>query len=1016
MVKILANRRIEVDIIANDRASSVFYNIRNASSGMSSTLMTALGGTAGAISGFDNALRSYNSSMYRFNRVVTRAVIASGEAVYNFTKDAINNFTELERQHAKTMGAMATSYDKTAEAQARFLSDSEKLKQQAKILGTYGPNGNGALNTVNEVSYAQTALVKSGMTANDILGSDALESVLKFAGGNDLDVDTATTFAVNMATVFDKPVEKWGEMLDMITKAADISVIDVEDIMNSLTYTGGIASGLDRDLEEVLGIISIMGQAGLRGRVAGTGLQSFFTRILSAGELSDIEVGNAPTKHAANLYDQFVLSATNGEGTFKAMDEVAEALNVAMEDMNDQEQAWFAKKLFGLYQMKAAYALTGAVDGDTNLITDFIDQIANESKGTNDIKYELMQSSQYGKLTSLGNVWEGIKTDLGDKLSPVVSAVADELLAFLKDPQNYEINWDTLRDAISESGDEIGKQYGIEIGNAIANIGNWGIDAALIGGTLVPQVGGIISGIGKLLNGDISGALDDFKSGIDDTNNEIENLPPELQDTAEAARNVIAAFTILSGINLATNIAQIFTSALNLFIAKPISAITSRINSTNANVTSANSTITATSVTVTAGTATSVNIGSIPVMNVTAGVVNVYGGNGYNPTNPTTPTTPTTPQLPSVPVIPVLPSGGNTLQLPGGNSIPQLPGSGTSTIVGDPSKATTLHNFFGTYMTKSQIIKSVLGTAGKAVGLASIFATLLSLGGDSPQQDIYYKNAMGEGIEKGYEGDVLKQYILDYMAERADILNVGEGQGTTNFLNQIGAYFDAQMGLYEKWTDDTYKEEALEAIRAEIEEQGRLSDDFLKSLVTNEIKTDDGREGKYIGTQADLTTLFKLLFGEDYKQPNVYSGFADQYTTKYVKGKLPTGTTSPAVGLISPTDNIKNKLTGSFAQDYGFNAKEIISGTQSVVESSQTVVSGSQTVVENSQNVITASQNVITASQSVIDSVNDAMSRVQRPIINVNVSTKVDKNGNATSSVTQNNLLSNLARFGNRFP
>ena len=115
-------------------------------------------------------------------------------------------------------------------------------------------------------------------------------------------------------------------MLDMVTKAADISAIDVQDIMDSLTYTGGIASGLGRDLEEVLGVISVMGQAGLRGRVAGTGLQALFTRILSNGELSDTQIDKAPTKYVGQVYNAFLEETTNKDGTFKNMDEVAASL------------------------------------------------------------------------------------------------------------------------------------------------------------------------------------------------------------------------------------------------------------------------------------------------------------------------------------------------------------------------------------------------------------------------------------------------------------------------------------------------------------------------------------------------------------------------------------------------------------------------------------------------------------------------------------------------------------------
>lgn len=979
----MAKRRIEVDIVANDGASSVFQTIRSSAASMSSTLMSALSGSASAVASLDNALRNYNASMYRYNRVVGSVVRTAGDSIYNFTRDAINNFSALEQQHAKTMGAMATDYSKTAEAQRKFLEDSEKLKQQALTLGTSGPNGKGSLNTVYDVSYAQTALIKSGMSADDILKSNAVESILKFAGGNDLDIDTATMFAVNLATVFNKPVEEWEKMLDMVTKAADISVIDVEDIMDSLTYTGGIASGLGRDLEEVLGIISVMGQAGLRGRVAGTGLQAFFTRILSAGELGETAIGNAPSEYVGNMYNAFIAEAVNADGSFKDMDEVASLLDTAMGTLNDQEQAWFAKKLFGLYQMKAAYAITGAVDEDTNLITDFINQIENESGGTNDIKYQLMQSSQYGKLESLQNAWEGIKTDVGDRLSPVVTTVADELLEFLDDPQSYKFDTDALRSAISESGVLISERYGEELGDAIANIGNFGVDSAIIAEALIPQAGGIIGAIGKLAQGDISGALDEFARGIEDTNTNIEGLPEELQGAATAASNVITAFTVLSSMNLGTQILQVITSAFNMFFAKPISWLASKITSASTTVSSTNSSMYvnhadmfSSNVTMSASTASAVNIGQVPLMNVNATVVNVYGGGGFN--------NPFGGNGGGGGLGPLLPSGGGGLlpwlaagagaggytatKLLTGNSWvgQKLLGSGMNTVGNggfnwygansavlnaDGTVATRLWNIGGKQMTASQIAAS----AGRMLGLAGVLGTVMSIPSSGIDWGSVYGSTLDKGINAGYDNEDLRQYLYDNWQSSVVGASHGADIGTKNWAVQT---FDAQTEMYGRWMTSEGAAEALNAIKEELENQGELSEQFLSKLVTNEGSTG----GRYTGGQADLEFLFSILFNKEYDRPWIYA------------------------------DGIANKSLSKFAQS---------ALDDGAVYDLSTLTSTMNEVAINTNDTI--------------NSLNRAIDRIQSPNISVNVTTKVDKSGNATSNVDINRVSRDVARRSSQY-
>lgn len=982
----MANRRIEVDIVANDQASGVFQSVRTNASSMSSVLIGALNGSVGAVGSLDNALRNYNSSMWRFNRVVSNAVGAAGDSIYNFTRDAINNFSELEKQHAKTMGAMATEYDKTAEAQRKFLEDSEKLKQQAITLGTVGPSGTGSLNSVMDVSYAQTALIKSGLSADDLLTSNAIESILKFAGGNDLDIDTATQFAVNLGTVFSKPVEEWGKMLDMVTKAADISVIDVEDIMDSLTYTGGIASGLGRELEEVLGIISVMGQAGLRGRVAGTGLQAFFTRILSAGELSDKAIDNAPSEYVGNMYNAFIAEAVNPDGSFKEMDDVAALLDLAMSELNDQEQAWFAKKLFGLYQMKAAYALTGAVDGDENLITDFIDQISNQSSGTNDIKYELMQASQYGKLESLKNAWEGIKTDAGDRLSPIVTTIADELFEFLNDPGNYEFDWDNLRNAISESGGLISEKYGEEIGKVVEEIGNFGIDSAIIADALVPQAGGIIGAIGKLAQGDISGALDEFAKGIEATNTNIDGLPEDLQGTATAASNVITAFTTLSTINLGTQILQIITSAFNMFVAKPIRWALGKVTSTSTTVSSVNSTINSNYVgvnagtaSVQAGTASAVNIGSVPLMNVTATVVNVYGGGGFN--NPF--------GGGGGGGIPWLPSGGGGGLLPwllaggagtagllggakiagllgsGGNTIAGLLGSGATATATATGKAINLYNIGGTYMSAADIVAKIGGAVGKGLTIAGIlgFAGMSASPGLFDPSDKRAQNGSDWLDKYVAEGNVDYSSIAGNSAVRDYFNYIGvkdySNKGTEYARAEIAGRTAAREEMMSYYKTGAGAEVLSEMFAAQIEENGKITEQFLTAITQ---WTKDGYT--YTGSNDDIKEILNFMytnFGSDYKDSWTYSGRFN--------------------------DSAINNFLGSNPILNTFMADSAMTNFSDTVDSMNTIV----------------------------DSVNRAIGRLQSPHVNVNVTTHVDRSGNAKSEVSLSGISNAVSRRSSQY-
>jgi TP901 family phage tail tape measure protein len=177
-----------------------------------------------------------------------------------------------------------------------------------------------------------------------------------------------------------------------------------------------------------------MGNVGLKGSMAGTGIQSFFTRLLAPIGRGEASMSSAPSDYAESMFKSFVNDTTTKEGKFKPTVDITAELNDVMEALNDQEQAWFAYKLFGLFQMKSGFTL--AKNGGHQL-QGVIDDITNNSPGTNDKKWDLMLDTSYGKQAALGNAMYGIKTDVGYRLSPITNEIADQLFQVLANKGNY---------------------------------------------------------------------------------------------------------------------------------------------------------------------------------------------------------------------------------------------------------------------------------------------------------------------------------------------------------------------------------------------------------------------------------------------------------------------------------------------------------------------------------------------------------------------------------------------------
>lgn len=556
------DRRIDIDIVANDRSSRVYDYVGNSLQGMAVKVNNG-------IIGINKSLNSYNNAMYGMYRSTQIALAGSGYLFYRFTKDSIKNFADFERQHGKTMGAIASNYDRTAESQKKFFEDQKKLREESIRLGTLGPTGKGALYNPQEVAYAQTALAKAGTKPADM--SKSMPTILKFAGGNDLDIETATDYAVNLSKMFNIPVEQWGEMLDKVTRTADISTIDVPDLFESLKYAGPIASSMGRDLTEVLSMVAVLGNVGLKGSIGGTGIQSLYTRLLSPIGKSESSLETAPDEYSKAVFEAFIKETTTADGSMKDMPTVTGMLDQVMEQLNDKQQAWFAHKLFGLFQMKAGFALSSN-GGDK--LQSVIDDINANSSGTNDRKWDIMLNTSWGKQEAFSNLMYGVSTDIGSRLTPITNAVLDELFNVISNKGNYKISFENLKDGISESARQMEEQYGVQIGNFTESFGNFLLNSSRVAIANEPLAEGFASGIAKLLNGDLSGALEEFGDGINRTNENISELPEDLQGFATQVRNAAIALVAISSMNFASRILESVTSLYRYTIGQFVKTTT----------------------------------------------------------------------------------------------------------------------------------------------------------------------------------------------------------------------------------------------------------------------------------------------------------------------------------------------------------------------------------------------------------------------------------------------------------
>ena len=599
----MADERVLIEIEAEDNASSKIDKVSSSIQNLGTSTNNLGRGTG--VSGFlqswetglhkfNSTMRQYNATMSGINNFTKRMLKDAGAAVWDFTTDSVEAYAEFTEQHAKVLGVMANqneykityddNLDEVSAKQQKFLEDANKLKSQSIQLGTYGIDSQGSLMDISSVSAIQEELLKSGISSKDILSTDIVQQLMKFSVGNDLSTTESVDFAVALGNQFGIKPQDWGDMLDKVAHTADVSVIDVADVVQSMKYAGGITAGTNRPLEETLAEIAILGNFGLKGSQGGTGIQALLTRLLTQDTtvITDAQKEVAPERALKAFYDFSTYAKSDGSGltydqianatsyeelgklsgNLRPMTEIIDQMDVVMSELNDEEQAWFAKKFFGLYQMKAAYGLLNGEETDLQAV---IDEITMQSSGTNDNKYSQLLESSYGKKEAFANLMQGIKVDFGERLSPFTDKIYEELTKFLSDPNNYEIDFEGLRQALQDSCDLIEEKYGTAIANAVENIGDLSIDLTQVMTELGPDIiEGVATMLGSATEGDIVGLVTDWGTMIDNMHASADELPEDLQGLADGITNVIDWFGKLMALNVATEIAELISSVLQI--------------------------------------------------------------------------------------------------------------------------------------------------------------------------------------------------------------------------------------------------------------------------------------------------------------------------------------------------------------------------------------------------------------------------------------------------------------------
>lgn len=338
-------------------------------------------------------------------------------------------------------------------------NDFKQLEQLGKDLGA------STAWSAKEAADAMQYTGMAGWTAKDNV--EGLKGIMDLASASGTDLARTSDIMTDAISAFGYTASDSAKFADTMTKACTSANVSVDTLGESYKYCGAICGTMGYSIEEVTTSLAAMGNMGIKGSQAGTTLKNAISNMA------------APTKDMQAAMKDLGISITNQDGSMKSWGDVIKNLQSSFQGLTQDQQAAYAKQLFGKESMAGMLAIINTSTDDYNKLSDAI----KNSGGAADQAAKTQLDNLNGQLTLLKSALEGAAITIGDKLTPYIK----KGVGWVQKATDW---FNNLSDA------------------QVTSIMKWAGIAAAIGPCIV-IFGKAVTGIGKAVGmfGKISGAI-----------------------------------------------------------------------------------------------------------------------------------------------------------------------------------------------------------------------------------------------------------------------------------------------------------------------------------------------------------------------------------------------------------------------------------------------------------------------------------------------------------------------------
>jgi len=154
----------------------------------------------------------------------------------------------------------------------------EQAKNIDGLIGRVRELGKTTSFTSKQVAEAATQLAQAGFSIGEIKNS--LQPVLDLARGTGFGLAESAAMMANAIRTFNLDTKQANTVVSQFVKATRLGTIEIQDLQEALKYASGSAVNLEQTLPTLLGLFVQMSEAGLKGSLAGTSLNTAMLNLV----------------------------------------------------------------------------------------------------------------------------------------------------------------------------------------------------------------------------------------------------------------------------------------------------------------------------------------------------------------------------------------------------------------------------------------------------------------------------------------------------------------------------------------------------------------------------------------------------------------------------------------------------------------------------------------------------------------------------------------------------------------